>query len=167
MISLRSLTWAVAWSVVDNDSIATNTTPTNCPSYSEEWVMNLHAALYYKGIVQVAVAVLGIAGNVAMSVIISCKMRSTFNLLVVTLGCFDSTYLFKLILETLRLSFKSASRTQIVLTPHVVYPLKKVASTASVFLTVAIAMERFMAISKPLSAYRGAQILRSSFETSC
>ena len=76
-------------------------------------------------------------------------------------GCFDSIYLFKLILETLRVSLKSASRTQILLTPHVVYPLKLVASTASVFITVAIAMERFMAISRPLSAYRGEQNVRS------
>ena len=46
MISQR---WVLAWSVMDNDSIATNATPTNCPSYFDEWVLNQLAALYYKG----------------------------------------------------------------------------------------------------------------------
>ena len=45
-------------------------------------------------------------------------------------------------------------RALIAITPHFVYPLKKMASTGSVFMTVAIAVERFMAINKPLSAYK-------------
>ena len=72
-------------------------------------------------------------------------------------GCYDSVYLFKLVLETLRFSLQSASaasRALIAITPHFVYPLKKMASTGSVFMTVAIAVERFMAINKPLSAYK-------------
>ena len=52
---------------------------------------------------QTTLAVLGIVGNSIASVIISRKeMRNAFNLLLVSLACFDSTYLFGSILESIR-----------------------------------------------------------------
>ena len=60
-------------------------------------------------LIQTTLAVLGIVGNTIASVIISRKeMRNAFNLLLVSLACFDSTYLFGSILESIRLVANSS-----------------------------------------------------------
>ena len=56
--------------------------------------------------------------------------------------------------DTVPIANLTTSRALIAITPHFVYPLKKMASTGSVFMTIAIAVERFMAINRPLSAYK-------------
>ena len=72
---------------MDNDTITEQNNTSKCPTYSEEFKNILRSALYIKGILQIVLAILGIVGNVVMSVIISHKQsRSTFNMLVVTLG---------------------------------------------------------------------------------
>ena len=87
MISLKTLTYSVTWAILDNDTITEQNGTSKCPSYSEEFKNNVRSALYIKGIVQIVLAILGIVGNIVMSVIISHKQsRSTFNMLVVTLG---------------------------------------------------------------------------------
>ena len=87
MISLKTLTYSVTWAIMDNDTITEQNNTSRCPSYSEEFKNNVRSALYIKGIVQIVLAILGIVGNIMMSVIISHKQsRSTFNMLVVTLG---------------------------------------------------------------------------------
>ena len=86
MISLKTLTYSVTWAILDNDTITEQNGTSKCPSYSEEFKNNVRSALYIKGIVQIVLAILGIVGNIVMSVIISHKQsRSTFNMLVVTL----------------------------------------------------------------------------------
>ena len=77
----------MTWAILDNDTITEQNGTSKCPSYSEEFKNNVRSALYIKGIVQIVLAILGIVGNIVMSVIISHKQsRSTFNMLVVTLG---------------------------------------------------------------------------------
>ena len=59
---------------------------------------------------QTTVAILGIVGNMLASVILTRKeMRNAFNLLLVSMACFDSTYLFGSILESFRKQFNMAS----------------------------------------------------------
>ena len=59
---------------------------------------------------QTTVAILGIIGNILASVILTRKeMRNAFNLLLVSMACFDSTYLFGSILESFRKQFNMAS----------------------------------------------------------
>ena len=59
---------------------------------------------------QTTVAILGIVGNSLASVILTRKeMRNAFNLLLVSMACFDSTYLFGSILESFRKQFNMAS----------------------------------------------------------
>ena len=87
MISFKTLTYSVTWAVMKNDTLAGQNITSKCPSSSEEFKNNLRTALYVKGIIQIVLAILGITGNIVMSVMISHKQsRSTFNMLVVTLG---------------------------------------------------------------------------------
>ena len=87
MISLKTLTYSVTWAVMDNDTREGQNITSECPGSSEDFKNNLRTALYIKGIIQIVLAVLGITGNIVMSVIITHKQtRSNFNMLVVTLG---------------------------------------------------------------------------------
>ena len=76
---------------------------------------------------QTTVAILGIIGNALASVILTRKeMRNAFNLLLVTMACFDSTYLFGSILESFRKEFQLGSDVHIVLFPYLLYPFNQV-----------------------------------------
>lgn len=66
----------------------------DCPIYSEtDQKLLAFFSFWVEGILTSIVALLGIMGNTAVSFIISNKeMRNSFNLLLVSLACFDSTY---------------------------------------------------------------------------
>ena len=76
----------------------------DCPVNSdEEFELLDKFSFWVEGVLQTVLAVFGIIGNTIASVIISRKeMRNSFNLLLVSLACFDSTFLFGSILESIR-----------------------------------------------------------------
>ncbi len=78
-------------------------------------------------------------------------MRNSFNLLLIALICFDSWYLFGSILESFRKSFQLASEVHTLLFPHLLYPAQAVSMSASIFMTVGIALERYIAVHYPIS----------------
>lgn len=97
------------------------------------------------------VALLGVVGNVVATIVLMRpSMRNSFNLLLVTLAFVDLTFLVLNVAESLRVQFAVHVRLHFLLVPHFFYPMKFVALTASIFLTVAIALERFMAVHYPL-----------------
>lgn len=124
----------------------------NCPVYSKSDLEFLDSfSFWVEGVLQTTLAFLGIIGNILASIIISRKeMRNSFNLLLVSLACFDSTYLFGSILESFRKIFDLASDMHIILFPHLLYPFNQVAISGSIFMTVAIAWERYIAVHYPL-----------------
>lgn len=108
-------------------------------------------AFWTDGVTKTIVAILGIIGNVvAIRVLLRVSMRNSFNLLLVTLALIDSTYLVGAILESLRKRFQLESDLQLVMFPYFLYPLNSIALTASIFMTVAIALERYIAVHYPL-----------------
>lgn len=66
----------------------------DCPIYSEaDQTLLAFFSFWVEGVLTTIVAILGIIGNTVVSFIISNKeMRNSFNLLLVSLACFDSTY---------------------------------------------------------------------------
>ena len=66
----------------------------NCPVYSEaDQRLLAFFSFWIEGVLTTLVAILGIMGNTVVSFIISNKeMKNSFNLLLVSLACFDSTY---------------------------------------------------------------------------
>ncbi|TRY79731.1 hypothetical protein TCAL_16111, partial [Tigriopus californicus] len=112
-------------------------------------------AFWTDGVTKTIVAILGIIGNiVAIRVLTRVSMRNSFNLLLVTLALIDSTYLVGAILESLRKRFHVESDLQLVMFPYFLYPLNSIALTASIFMTVAIALERYIAVHYPLDYNR-------------
>ena len=102
--------------------------PTDCPEYNDsDMELVEHFAFWVEGVAQTTVAVLGIVGNIVASIILSRKeMRNAFNLLLVTMACFDSTYLFGSILESFRKNFRAVTDLHIVLFPYLLYPFHQV-----------------------------------------
>ena len=135
---------SVEMSFKENDSIHTEL---DCPDYGEEEEQFLQKVSFViEGVVQTIVAILGMFGNSLASFILCTRkeMRNAFNLLLVVMACFDSLYLFGSILESFRKSdvFNMATDTHTLLFPHLLYPFTQFAFTASIFMTVAIALER-------------------------
>ncbi len=64
---------------------------------------------------------------------------------------FCCSYLCLALLESVRKSFGGATTWHVLLFPHLLYPAYQAALTGSVFMTVAVAAERFSAVHFPLS----------------
>ena len=77
-------------------------------------------------------------------------MRNSFNMLLVSLICFDSWYLFGSILENFRRNFGLGTDVHTMIFPHFLYPVQSVAMSGSIFMTVAIALERYIAVHYPI-----------------
>ena len=129
-----------------------NSTLEGCPNFTQDQMRMVESfAFMVEGVAQTIISILGLIGNALAAYILSRKeMRNAFNLLLVTLACFDSTYLFGSILESFRKQFGMASNVHIVLFPYFLYPFNQMAITGSIFMTVAIALERYIAVHYPL-----------------
>ena len=75
----------------------------------------------------------------------------SFNFMLIFLSFFDTWYLFGSILESFRKSFNLETDVHIQLFPYLLYPGQMVMMMCSVYMTVAIAIERFSAVRYPLS----------------
>ena len=76
-------------------------------------------------------------------------MRNSFNFLLIALIVMDSCFLLGSIFESLRKNYL-ATHLHIILFPHLLYPLLSIAVTASIYMTVAIATERYIAVHYPI-----------------
>ena len=81
---------------MENDSLVED--KLDCPVYSDtDQRLLAFFSFWVEGVLTTLMAILGIMGNTVVSFIISNKeMRNSFNLLLVSLACFDSTYVSRL-----------------------------------------------------------------------
>ncbi len=101
-----------------------------------------------------------IAGNLlAIPILVSRKMSNVFNRTLAFLAFFDTAFIVLDVLESVRQYYEdNGGRVHdfhIRLFPHMLYPLQNIAMVASIYLTVVIAMERYRAVSKPLTSFIG------------
>lgn len=124
-----------------------------CPTFTrEDSEFKVAFSFWVEGVIQVILAVFGILGNILSCFVLTRKeMRNSFNLLLVTLATFDTCYLIGAILESLRKSFHSASDVHILMFPYFLYPLYQTSMAGSIFMTVAIAFERYSAVHLPVN----------------
>lgn len=125
----------------------------DCPVFSEASGHNLDRfSFWVEGVLLCVFAVAGIIGNTISAVILSGKsMRNSFNLLLIALAIYDNTYLFGSILESFRKRFDMLSDIHILLFPYFLYPVQMIAMTGSILMTVAIALERYVAVHYPIN----------------
>ncbi|CAB4067276.1 unnamed protein product [Lepeophtheirus salmonis] len=115
------------------------------------YISSINSVFGWKGLLNVFFAVAGLIGNFVSARILKKEdMRNSFNLMLIALVCMDSTYLLSSIIESFRISFNMATELHIHLFPYLLYPVLSVAMTASVFMTVGIALERYIAVHYPI-----------------
>ena len=127
----------------------------DCPIISD-WQNKLMNDFSYmvEGILLCIVGNIGIIINFVSSIIIITRkeIRNCFNILLVGLAAFDSWYLFGAMLESFRKYFPALkSDLHVELFPKLLYPLHQTAIAGSIFMTVAIAFERYTAVHFPMN----------------
>jgi len=118
--------------------------------------------LYLGGHATLIVAIVGIVTNtLAIAVFCRRSFKSNFNNLLIALAVFDLFFLVTMITESIRNNFESrfgdpstfgGKLTQIHhhLFPYFIFPVMNILLTSSVYMTVSISVERYVAIFYPL-----------------
>ncbi|XP_040567083.1 FMRFamide receptor isoform X1 [Lepeophtheirus salmonis] len=124
----------------------------DCPEFTENHEYILEKLTFWiEGVVQCVIGFGGLCGNFLSAYILSRdEMQNSFNLLLIALLTFDSWYLFGGILESFRRQFDMGTELHTLLFPYFLYPAQSIAMSASIFMTVAIAWERYIAVHYPI-----------------
>ena len=107
---------------------------------------------WIQGIVLCCVAFVGLILNFIAVYILSTRksMQNTFNNLLTSLFCFDSIYLLITIVSSIRAHFVTPTGPLTILVAYVIFPMSSVSLTASILMTIGVALERYAAIRNPI-----------------
>ena len=119
-----------------------------------------------EGIILIGINFCGlIANSIAIPVLLSKELTNRFNKMLAILAGFDAAYNFLDILESIRSKhYAYFSDNSCGPTPYYIYlhdylhyrlflPFQQVFMMASIYITVIVAFERYVAVSKPISTY--------------
>ena len=127
------------------------------PMFCPEWTPHDHNLVksvqyWLGGVVVCCLSIPGILVNVIAIYLLysSVSIQSTFNSLLISLFTFDSLYLFFETIETFRRRFEMVTRLHIIVLPQFTYPMIFICLSASIFMTVGVAHERYDAIKNPI-----------------
>ena len=126
---------------------------TFCPEFSDIDKTIVSAFRYWiNGVVLVTIGVLGFFMNISAIFMLSSRAANKifFNKLLISLFTFDSIYLLMEIMDRIGFSFGLSTQIHILLYPYVLRPLTKISLASSIFMTIAIAYERYVAIKRPI-----------------
>ena len=125
-----------------------------------------NASWIVEGIIVIVINFCGlIANTLAIPVLLSRELTNGFNKMLAILAGFDATYNFLDILESIRsrhyayFSDGSCGPTPYYIHLHdylyyrLLYPLQHVVMMASIYTTITVAFGRYIAVSKPISAF--------------
>jgi len=128
-----------------------NFTSKFCPSVTDTQIdLLLVFSFLLEGVLQMVISMLGVLGNIASIFILTRpELRSCFNKLLAVLASYDLLYLITMLLESLR-RLGLETNPQILMFPYILYPLNSIAMTGSIFMTVGVATERYIAVYYPL-----------------
>ena len=120
--------------------------------------MNLFALSFIlDGVVKMILCCLGVVGNtISIILLLSVRMRNSFNKLLAILAVFDLVYLVTMMMDSLR-DLGLHSYIQTVMFPHFIFPLNSISLMCSIYMTLIVALERYMAVYNPLDYNRRQQ----------
>ena len=122
-----------------------------CPmATAEDLTILTLLSFLLEGVLQFIISGLGILGNTASIFLLTRKeLSSFFNQLLVVLVMYDLIYLLSMMLESLiKLGLDSDIHT--ILFPYVLYPLNAISMMGSIYMTMAVGMERYIAVYYPV-----------------
>lgn len=125
----------------------------NCPNFTSEDINMLNHAKYWVGGVSAcAVSFTGIILNITAVCVLLTRLsnRNNFNQLIVLLFLVDTMYLILSVLTTLQIRLGIENRTLTMIFPKFTYPVWSISLTLSIFLTVGVTHERYIAIKYPI-----------------
>ena len=122
------------------------------------------------GYISMTVSAFGILANILAILIFARRgFKSNFTSLLIVLAICDLLFLVLCVIENARRNFMpqagaegSVTRLHHHLFPHLLYPLHNILLSASIFMTVSISIERYLAIFHPL-VYRNRQERKNFF----
>ena len=132
----------------------------------EEMEMFTFVSLIVEGIILVVINSGGVIANlIAIPVLVSKELTNRFNRILAVLAGFDATYNFLDILQSVRNQhYPYFNDNKCGPIPYhvflhdymyyrILYPLQHIVMMASIYTTVIVAFERYVAVSKPISAF--------------
>ena len=122
----------------------------NEEDFDESMIVFLYRLSSNTQIAMIVIAIIGIILNITAVYILATRksMRNVFNFLLVSLYCMDTIFLLTFIY--ISISFKFGSNNTITILSQCVKLLYSASFVASVFMTVAISHERYVAIEYPI-----------------
>ena len=131
--------------------------PSNCSCPVSQSDTEIWAKFVMEEVSIPLVGSVGLLGNLAAIVVLSQPdMKSTFHQSLITLAVFEIIFLVLLISDH---AVDITSELYIMMFPYLLYPLKNILVSSESYLLVSIALERLMAVVRPLW-YRTAQLRR-------
>ena len=120
--------------------------------------MNLYSLSFIlNGVVKMILCCLGVVGNaISILLLLSVRMRNSFNKLLAILAVFDLVYLVTMMMDSLR-DLGLHSYIQTLMFPHFIFPLNSISLMCSIYMTLIVALERYMAVYNPLDYNRRQQ----------
>ena len=139
----------------DNETIADNNTRQIYLCNEDDFTTIKNYHFWIKGILVFCVAFAGFILNIIAVHILSTRnsMKNTFNSLLIFLFCIDSFYLVieeVASVQTILTTTEENDDFITLLVPHFLYPMESVSLTGSIFMTIGIAHERYVAIKSPI-----------------
>ncbi|QQP49426.1 Uncharacterized protein FKW44_010101 [Caligus rogercresseyi] len=124
----------------------------NYTVYIEIWYT---AKFWIEGILQFAVGLIGIFGNILTIFVLSKNKKTNFNNLLIYLSLTDLVLIIifmAMSTSTITANFRSQNQPPWfkILFPYFLWPFGHIAITASVLMVVAVSAERYLAICRPL-----------------
>ena len=120
---------------------------------------------WLEGILHIVICAVGFITNlISIRVLLSNEMKNLFNITLAILAIFDAVYNLCDITESLRIVHYEQNpcedmplyqKTHLYIFPHVLRPLRYISMVASIYTTIIISMERYVAVSKPIYSFVG------------
>lgn len=120
------------------------------PSATNDLILYETLSFWLEGVVESFICVTGLIANaIAIPILLSKSLASTFNRLLVCLAVFDNLFVACCILEAFRKFFAANDVHQLVFI-YFLYQLQNIALSCSIYMTVLLAVERYWAVSRPV-----------------
>ncbi|XP_059088074.1 FMRFamide receptor-like isoform X2 [Tigriopus californicus] len=123
------------------------------------WMTSKSIVFWVEGVSLGLTGVIGIIGNILTGVVLSkISLKNVFNQLILVLCAFDTLFnAFSVLEYSLKKAFGLISYSTpiyVILWPKFIYPLQNITYSASLCITMAIAIERYLAVCHPFFVHQ-------------